>query len=162
MATSWAVQSADSLQLAVLYLAYRTMRCCSGGCTARRTEALFPQRTLSDAACCVAAGPLPVVAYAKDKGDKLSCFNAAATVHTVLLVVPAAANPFKIAYTDIQPKVYLRSKSQTLLIVRFSPPHTGAAPSRAARELQRRPVIATVVAPLHWMCIAYLCALVPC
>jgi hypothetical protein len=78
-----------------------------------------------------------VAAYAKDKGDKLLCFNAAATVHTVLLVIPAA-NPFKIAYTDIQPKVYLRSKSQTLLIVRFSPPHTGAAPSRAGRQLQRR------------------------
>lgn len=94
-------------------------------------------RTLDDAVCCSAAGPLPVVAYAKDKGDKLACFNAAATVHTVLLVIPAV-NRFKIVYTDIQPKVYLRSKSQTLLVVRLCPPHTGAAPPRAGSQLQRR------------------------
>jgi hypothetical protein len=66
-----------------------------------------------------AAGPLPVVAYAQDKGDKLRCFDGNATSHTVLLQIPAA-NPFKYTYTDIQPKPYLRAKSQTLLSVRPS------------------------------------------
>ena len=65
---------------------------------------------------CGATGPLPIIAYAQDKGDKL-CLDAAATVHKVLIKIPAT-NPFQYKYTDFQPKVYLRAKSQTLLVVR--------------------------------------------
>lgn len=73
---------------------------------------------LTSAACCGAAGPLPIMAYPQDKGAKL-CLDAAATVHKVLIRIPKT-NPFQYKYTDFQPKMYLRAKSQTLLVVRFS------------------------------------------
>lgn len=61
-----------------------------------------------------------MLAYALDKGEKLLCFDKAATLHTVLIKIPAT-NPFQYTYKDFHPRVALRSKSQTLLLVRNSP-----------------------------------------
>lgn len=109
--------------------------CHSGSTALRASVFLFRlDSPLDSAACCVATGPLAVMAYPQDKGDKLLCLDAAATVHKVLIRIPAT-NPFQYKYTDFQPKVYLRAKSQTLLVVRFfrfSPYHCADRPLQGA------------------------------